>query len=374
MVEFYRNLEKKLKSDSKIFRIVTLQGPRQSGKTTIARRCFPNYSYVSLENIDTRSQALEDARTFLKRYRSPVIIDEVQRVPELLSYIQEIVDANPDNKGQFILTGSHQPLLRETISQSLAGRTSLLTLYPLSLYEVNSQTSLYKKDDVSHWIYRGFMPEIYRSGLDSTRFHQAYSQTYVERDIRQILNIKEQQLFEKFIKLLAGRIGQLVNFDSLASDVGVSSKTVKEWISVLEASFIIFRLHPYFKNIGKRLVKTPKVYFVDVGLASYLLGIESAEQVSRDPLFGQLFENLVISDIVKSRLNQAKDPNLYFYRDKHGNEIDLISEKRNELQAIESKRLLLITNISSKILSIFALWIKQRWATALLSIAVKTEN
>ena len=287
-------MQERLEEDAKAFRIVTILGPRQAGKTTLAKMTFKNHNYVSLEEPEMRELATSDARTFLRRYHAPVVIDEVQRVPDLLSYIQSQVDEKPDEKGQCVLTGSHQPLLREQIAQSLAGRTSILTLYPLSFREILLHDRSFAEDTTQNWIYRGFMPEIYRADLNPTRFYQAYAQTYVERDVRQLVQVKEQLVFERFLKLLAGRIGQLLNFDSLASDVGVSAKTIRNWISVLEASFIVFRLPPYYKNLGKRPVKTPKIYFTETGLATYLLGIETPEQVERDPLYGNLFENMVV--------------------------------------------------------------------------------
>jgi len=337
MAEIKRELQQRLEQDAKTFRIVTILGPRQAGKTTLAKMTFKNHQYVSLEEPEMRELATSDPKTFLRRFKPPAILDEVQRVPDLLSYIQGLVDENPDEKGQFILTGSHQPLLRERIAQSLAGRTSILILYPLSFGEVLSHDESFKENAAHKWIYRGFMPEIYRAELNPTRAYQAYAQTYVERDVRQLIQVKEQLVFERFLKLLAGRIGQLLNLDSLASDVGVSAKTIRHWISVLEASFIVFRLPPYFRNLGKRLVKTPKIYFTDCGLATYLLGIESPEQVDRDPLYGNLFENMVMMELVKFRTSQGKNPELYFYRDSHGNEIDVITEVMRLLVPIEIK-------------------------------------
>ncbi len=337
MTEIKRELQDILEQDAKTFRIVTILGPRQAGKTTLAKMTFKHHTYVSLEDPEMRELATTDPRTFLRRFQPPAILDEVQRVPDLLSYIQGQVDEMPDEKGQYILTGSHQPLLREKIAQSLAGRTSILTLYPLSFCEVFSHDKSFKEDAAHNWIYRGFMPEIYRADLNPTRTYQAYTQTYVERDVRQLIQVKEQLVFERFLKLLAGRIGQLLNLDSLASDVGVSAKTIRNWISVLEASFIIFRLPPYFKNLGKRLVKTPKIYFTDTGLATYLLGIESPEQVDRDPLYGNLFENMVLMELVKFRAAQGKNPELYFYRDSHGNEIDVLTEAERLLVPVEIK-------------------------------------
>lgn len=337
MPEIKRALQEILEQDAKAFRIVTILGPRQAGKTTLAKMTFKNHRYVSLENPENRELATRDPKTFLRRFHPPAILDEVQRVPDLLSYIQGLVDEKPDHQGQFILTGSHQPLLRKKIAQSLAGRTSILTLYPLSFNEVLSHDRSIAADPANNWIYRGFMPEIYRAGLNPTRAYQAYAQTYVERDVRQLVQVKEQLTFERFLKLLAGRIGQLVNFDSLASDVGVSPKTIRNWISVLEASFIVFRLPPYFKNIGKRIVKTPKIYFTEIGLVTYLLGIESPDQVDRDPLFGSLFENMVMMELVKSRTARGRNPELYFYRDSHGNEIDVLTEVMRTVVPVEIK-------------------------------------
>lgn len=337
IIEIPRLLKRQLQADAQQFRVVTLLGPRQAGKTTLTKMAFPDYRYASLEDLENRQLATEDPNTFLKRFSPPVILDEIQRTPHLLSAIQGIVDEHPNKKGQFVLTGSHQPLLREKISQSLAGRTSLLTLYPLSLIEILNHFNHREEERPWEWIYRGFLPEIYRSQLDPTRVYQAYVQTYLERDVRQLIQIKEQIAFERFLKLIAGRVGQLVNFDSLATDVGVSPKTVHEWVSVLEASFILFRLPPYFKNIGKRLVKTPKLYFTDVGLAAYLLGIDSSAQIERDPLYGLLFENLVVMELVKARLNRAKNPDLYFYRDSHGKEVDVLAQVGRKLLPIEIK-------------------------------------
>jgi len=337
MTQIKRELQERLEEDAKAFRIVTILGPRQAGKTTLAKMTFKNHNYVSLEEPEPRELATSDPRTFLRRYHAPAIIDEVQRAPDLLSYIQGQVDENPDEKGQFVLTGSHQPLLREQIAQSLAGRTSILTLYPLSFREILLHNRSFEEDLAHNWIYRGFMPEIYRADLNPTRFYQAYAQTYVERDVRQLVQVKEQLVFERFLKLLAGRIGQLLNFDSLASDVGVSAKTIRNWISVLEASFIVFRLPPYYKNLGKRLVKTPKIYFTETALVTYLLGIETPEQVERDPLYGNLFENMALMELVKFRTARGKNPELYFYRDSHGNEIDVITEVTRSLVPIEIK-------------------------------------
>lgn len=332
---YKRQMQTELKALANEFRIVTVLGPRQAGKTTLCKTTFPDYQYISLEDPDTRLYATEDPRGFLNEYQRYVIFDEVQRVPQLLSYLQTIVDNEP-LKGQFILTGSHQLELSQAISQSLAGRTAQLTLLPLSLQELN-QDPVKSKNDINETLLQGFMPGKHADEMSAARYYRSYFQTYVERDVRLIINIKDSNIFEKFIRLCAGRVGQLLNQASLANDIGVSANTINEWISVLEASFIIYRLQPYYANIGKRLIKSPKLYFIDTGLAAWLLGIETATQMQRDPLRGNLFENLIITDILKSKLNQGKDPRMYFYRDSHGNEVDLVIQHGNSLIPIEIK-------------------------------------
>ncbi len=332
---YKRTILKELKALAKQFHVITVLGPRQAGKTTLCRMAFPDYQYVSLEDPDTRTYACEDPRGFLNEYRQHVIFDEVQRVPQLLSYLQTIVDEDK-LKAQFVLTGSHQLELGAAISQSLAGRTARLTLLPLSMYEL-SQESAVDKDDLNGYLLNGFMPGKHADQIDTTRFYRSYFQTYVERDIRLIINLKDTAKFEKFVRLCAGRVGQLLNQASLANDVGVSANTINDWISVLEASFIIYRLQPYYENIGKRLIKSPKLYFIDTGLAAWLMGIETSTQMLRDPLRGHLFENLIIMEALKSKLNQGKDPRLFFYRDSHGNEVDLIVQNGNHFIPIEIK-------------------------------------
>jgi predicted AAA+ superfamily ATPase len=313
--------------------VVTVTGPRQAGKTTLAKMEYPHYRYCNLENPEIRRLSIDDPNAFFHEFPYPVIIDEIQRNPQLLSYIQSIVDEKGE-KGMFILTGSHQLDLHQSITQSLAGRTALLHLLPFTINELNSEGIRQERDD---YIYRGFLPRIYKDNLDPTRAYRFYLQTYIERDLRQMINVKNLTAFEIFLKLLAGRTGQLVNLNSLSNDVGISGTTLREWLSILEASFIIFRLAPYFENFGKRIIKSPKIYFTEIGLVTYLLGIENIQQISRDPLIGNLFENMVVNEALKARLNKGLDPNLFFYRDNNGNEVDIIYKRSRELVPIEIK-------------------------------------
>lgn len=330
---YHRELEPELINLSEAYPVVAITGPRQSGKTTLAQKVFPEKPYINLEELDIREMATLDPRGFLSQYPEGAILDEIQQAPQLLSYIQAIVDKE-DKKGLFILTGSLQLQLHEAISQSLAGRCALLNLLPMSLSELCD--SALDKGLNNTLIFGGF-PRIYRDRLDPTKAYRNYFQTYIERDLRQLINVKDLVQFQRFIRLCAGRIGQLLNAESLANDVGISSHTVKHWISILEASFILFRLYPYFENFGKRIIKSPKLYFTDVGLASYLLEITNESQINRDPLRGNLFENLVLLELMKARLNSGLDPQLYFYRDTQGHEIDIIFKTGNELVPIEVK-------------------------------------
>ncbi len=328
-----RDITSELILAAKEYPIVTIIGPRQSGKTTLAKMTFPEYDYCSLEDPDIRQFAINDPRSFLTEYSHNVIFDEIQRAPELLSYIQGMVDED-NSKGRFILTGSYQLKLRAEVIQSLAGRTALLTLLPLSISELTASNKVTTRDEL---LYNGAYPRIYNDNLNPTRAYSNYYQTYVERDVRQLINLKNISLFEKFIKLLAGRVGQVVNLHSLSNDVGVSSSTLKEWLSVLEASFIIIKLEPYFENFGKRVIKSPKIYFTDTGLLCYLLDIDSVKTVRRDPLIGQIFENLVILEAIKTRLNKGLNPNIYFFRDTNGLEVDILYKQGANLTPVEIK-------------------------------------
>ncbi len=310
--------------------VVTLLGPRQSGKTTIVKHVFNEYAYANLEDSQVFELARTDSRLFFKRFAPPVVIDEVQRLPNLLRDIQVRVDED-GTPGRYILTGSHQPVLQAEVSQSLAGRTTLSTLLPLSIREIGAGLS---RDEL---IFSGFLPRIHASHLPPRRILSDYLRTYVERDARQLVNVKDWLRFETFLRLLAGRVGQVANLEGLSGDVGVSATTLKSWLSVLEASFVIFRLPPYYRNFGKRFVKSPKIYFTDVGLAAHLLSISSAKQVAQHPLVGGLFENMVVMEALKARLNAGLEPNLYYMRDSSGVEADLVLEDPAGLRLWEIK-------------------------------------
>ena len=329
-----RNLTPLVRKAASQYPSVTLFGPRQSGKTTLAKSCFPGFSYANLEHLATRALAEADPDAFFRRFPPPVIVDEVQRVPSIVSQIQVMIDEKRDMMGRFILTGSHQTKLSETVSQSLAGRTSILTLYPPSLDELGDSAKSLSTDEL---LLSGFMPDIHARGVDPVDWYRNYVQTYLERDVRQMVNVKDLSLFERFLVLLAGRVGQIVNASALAGEVGVSSTTVSGWISILEASFLVHRLQPWFPNRGKRMVKSPKLYFTEPGLATHLLGIETTEQLVRDPLRGNLFENLVVADALKQRANAGRTPNLWFMRTEDGFEIDLILQRGRTLKPMEIK-------------------------------------
>ncbi len=318
------------------FPVLTLIGPRQSGKTTLVRECFPEYTYVNLEDPETMDLANGDYKRFLALNPAPIIIDEIQRVPKLASAIQVLVDNDRGKCGQYILTGSHQPLLRESVTQSLAGRSAFLKLLPLTFSELKSAE---RRPDLSQdaLMLRGTMPELVASQVDANVYYKNYLQTYIERDVQQIANIRNTSAFRRFLMLLAGRVGQLLNLDSLSSDVGVSHTTLSGWLDVLEASYIVFRLEPYHANIRKRLVKTPKLYFTETALATCLLGLKTEAQVSRDPLRGHLFENLVVSDLLKQCQNADSEGELFFFRTSDGTEVDVLRKTPQGFQPIEIK-------------------------------------
>jgi len=313
--------------------VVALFGPRQSGKTTLVRHAFPHLPYRSIEDPDIRMAAEQDPRGFLATLPHGGIIDEIQRLPPLLSYIQGIVDQQ-DLPGMFVITGSHQPELHQAVSQSLAGRVAVLTLLPCSIEEL---LTLQKGIDPFKLIASGMFPRLQAHALNPVRFFNSYMQTYIERDVRTLIRLNDLSCFQRFLTLLAGRVGQIINYANISNDIGVSSTTIKNWISVLKASYVVFELPPFYANIRKRLVKSPKLYFIDPGLAAYLLGISDADQAARDPLRGGLYENLMILEVMKSKLNAGLSPELFFYRDSHGNEVDLIVCYKQRYIPIEIK-------------------------------------
>lgn len=329
-----RTIENRLQHLSGKYPIVTLVGPRQSGKSTLLRNAFSDYRYVSLEDLDMREFALNDPRGFLSTYSSRVIIDEAQNVPSLFSYLQTHVDLSGDT-GMYFLSGSHNFLMMERISQSLSGRTAILKLLPFSHAEMSAAGVL--PSSVDDEIFQGCYPRLYDKNLEPRDFYPHYISTYVERDVRQLKNIGNLNTFVLFVKLCAGRIGQLLNISSLANECGISVPTATSWLSVLEASFICYTLRPDWNNFNKRLVKTPKLYFYDTGLACSLLDIASPTQLSTHYLRGGLFENMVINEVVKRNYNDGIEPDLRFWRDSQGNEVDLLEYDGQQINAYEMK-------------------------------------
>jgi predicted AAA+ superfamily ATPase len=329
-----RVLEARLRELAGKFPIVTVTGPRQSGKTTLCRAVFRGKPYVSLEAPDIQEYARSDPRGFLSEHDEGAILDEVHRVPELLSYLQPLVDEQPA-PGRFVLTGSANFALLQSLGQSLAGRTALLELLPLSLEEIRRFPE--PPGDLFTLLWRGSYPALYDRKLEAGDWYPSYVATYLERDVRAILAVGDLLAFQTFLRLCAGRAGQLVNFSALAADAGITHNTARAWLSVLEAGYVAWRLPPFHSNLSKRLVKTPKLHFIDSGLACYLLGIRSADQLRDHPLRGAVFETWVASEVLKSRVHRGLSPSLSFFRDRRGSEVDLVIEDGRTLFAVETK-------------------------------------
>jgi hypothetical protein len=325
----------KIKQLAKKFPAVGLLGPRQSGKTTLAKELFPNKPYISFENQDTILLATKDPRAFLHQFKTGAIFDEIQRVPQLLSYLQGIIDDQPKKVGLFIITGSQNLLLLESISQTLAGRIAFIHLLPFSYSEI--EASNYAKPSLNKLILNGGYPRLYDRKIKSVDFYPNYLLTYVERDVRQIRNIANLAMFQRFLKVCASRVGQEINYTSIGNDTGVDQKTILSWFGILEASFIAFRLQPYFNNLGKRLTQMPKLYFYDTGLCCSLLELETESHVNTHPLRGALFENLIILELLKARFNNGQRSNLFFWRDRTGNEIDVLIDQSAQVIPLEIK-------------------------------------
>ena len=330
----YRKLTATLQRLAKTFSVISITGPRQSGKTTLAKAVFADKPYITLEDPAERAFAFEDAKGFLHRFRDGAIFDEAQRWPDLFSYLQGMVDEEPI-PGKFILTGSQQFGLLAGVSQSLAGRVGMTALLPLSISELPaaSQSSL----SLDTLIIKGSYPALYMRDISPADWFASYIATYIERDIRQVLRVHDLSVFQRFVRLCAGRNGQLLNLNALAGETGVSQKTARSWLSVLESSYIVHLLPPYFRNFGKRLIKTPKLYFLDQGLACWLLGIRSHEHLALHPMRGAIFESFIISEFLKSRYNRGLPPDLYFWRDNNGLEADIVFERGTKLQPVEIK-------------------------------------
>lgn len=354
-----RNIQTFIEKFANEYPVISIVGPRQSGKTTLARHMFPDYRYVSLENLDFRHLAEDDPRGFLDDHKAPVIIDEIQRVPELFSYLQERADnAPPDVPARYILTGSQQFLLMESISQSLSGRVITFKLFPFSFNELHpgpggpgdsNPEEIFKpdkrtlnplgdkEDEIEKLLFTGMYPRIHDRRLTPRKWLENYVTTYIERDIRQLINVSNLRTFENFLKMTAAHSGQLINYATIANAVGVSEPTIKNWLSILETSGIIFFLRPHFKNFSKRLIKTPKLFFVDTGLLCFLLSIRNSRDLKGHPLFGNIFETFIISEFYKRLYHVSEIPPLYFWRDKTGNEIDLLVDFGSSLLPIEIK-------------------------------------
>jgi len=330
-----RAASSKIKYLAKKFPAVGLLGPRQSGKTTLAKELFPKKPYISFENQDNILLATKDPRAFLNQYKTGAIFDEIQRVPQLLSYLQGVIDDQPNKIGLFIITGSQNLLLLESVSQTLAGRIAFIHLLPFSFTEL--EASKYGSISLNKLILNGGYPRLYDKKIKPVDYYPNYLLTYVERDVRQIKNITNLAMFQRFLKVCASRVGQEVNYTSIGNDTGVDQKTILSWFGILEASFIAFRLQPFYNNLGKRLTQMPKLYFYDTGLCCSLLEFETESHVNTHPLRGALFENLIILELLKTRFNNGQRSNLFYWRDRTGNEIDVLLDQSGQAVPIEIK-------------------------------------
>ncbi|MFC1525450.1 ATP-binding protein [Candidatus Latescibacterota bacterium] len=362
-----RSLEKFLLRDAEYYPVLTLTGPRQSGKTTLARAAFPDHQYVSLEETESRLFARDDPRGFLRQHSGPVIVDEAQRVPELFSYIQRAVD-DDDRAGRFVLTGSANFLLMEQVSQTLAGRSGVLHLLPFSRAELeqgqqdepDTPATLFgnRSTDLELWgtLHTGFYPRIHDRRIPASVWLPDYVQTYLQRDVRSLVSVGDLERFERFLMLVAGRVGQLLNYSSLANDCGIAVDTARRWLSVLKTSFVALLLNPHHRNFNKRLIKSPKLYLYDTGLACHLLGIREPEQLMTHPLRGPLFENLIVAEVAKTYLHHRRQPPIHFWRDQQGHEIDLLIEEGEDLYPVEIKS---GETVSQSMLDGLVWWCKQ---------------
>ena len=329
---YNRDLQKELARLSKQWTVISVTGPRQSGKTTLCKMTFPDYEYVNLEHLPTRNRVADDMDSFIRKHSKGIIFDEAQYLPELFSYIQ--VWADNDKSRRFVLSGSCDFLMMQNITQSLAGRVAVVRLLPLSISELKEDIGGFSTDDL---MIRGFFPGVWGDMKKPCDIYENYIATYLQRDVRQIVNVKDLQLFQHFLVLCAGRVGSEFNASSLSSEIGVSSVTIKEWLRILETSYVAFQLSPYYANIGKRLSKMPKIYFYDVGLVCQLLGITDTKQLEVHPLRGAIFENMVVAEMLKHRFNTGKPSNLYFYRDKSKREVDILQVDGLQMKAYEVK-------------------------------------
>ncbi len=329
---YTRELQREILRLSEKWSVISITGPRQSGKTTLCKMCFPQYDYVNLEHLPTRNEIAKDIDDFFSKHTKRLIIDEAQYLPDIFSYIQVWVDE--DKSRRFILSGSSDFLLMQSITQSLAGRVAVKRLLPLSISELGGSIDAYSTDEL---MFNGFFPGIWGAGQMPKDVYESYFSTYIQRDVRRIVNIKDIDAFQHFVVLCAGRVGCEFNAQALSNETGITLPTIKSWMNILETSYTAFRLHPYFVNIGKRLSKTPKIYFYDVGLVCYLLNIESAEQLASHPLRGAIFENMVICEFLKKRFNKGEQNNIFFYRDKSQREVDIVQTYGTQLRAYEVK-------------------------------------